>query len=78
MGNENESFYDIILEGIRSDKEIPVCKIENTPNTLLIESTPYLPSTNSVNTSKAIADALPVSANNTRLRLEKYMDEKYD
>ena len=45
MGNENESFYDIILEGIRSDKEIPVCKIENTPNTLLIESTPYLPST---------------------------------
>ena len=55
-----------------------VCKIENTPNTLLIESTPYLPSTNSVNTSKAIADALPISANNTRLRLENYFDEKYD
>ena len=78
MGNENESFYDIILEGIRSDKEIPVCKIENTPNTPLTERTPYLPSTNSVNTSKAIADALPISANNTRLRLENYMDEKYD
>ena len=70
MGNENESFYDnIILEGIRSDQEIPICGIENTPNTRLIGSTPYLPSTNSVNISKAIADALPISANNTRLKL---------
>ena len=24
------------------------------------------------------ANALPISANNTRLRLENYMDEKYD
>ena len=79
MGDENESFYDnIILEGIRSDQEIPICRIKNTPNTPLPESTPYLPSTNSLNTSKAIADALPISANNTRLRLENYMDEKYD
>ena len=31
-----------------------------------------------MSTSKAIADALPISANNTRLRLENYMDEKYD
>ena len=31
-----------------------------------------------MNTSKAIADALPISANNTRLRLENYFDEKYD
>ena len=31
-----------------------------------------------MNTSKAIADALPISANNTRLKLENYMDEKYD
>ena len=30
-----------------------------------------------MNTSKAIADALSISANNTRLRLENYMDEKY-
>ena len=31
MGDENESFYDnIILEGIRSDQEIPICRIENT------------------------------------------------
>ena len=73
MGDENESFYDnIILEGIRSDQEIPICWIENTPKTPLIESTPYLPSTNSLNTSKDIADALPISANNTRLKLEKY------
>ena len=31
-----------------------------------------------VNTSKAIADALLISANNTRLRLENYLDKKYD
>ena len=79
MGDENESLYDnIILKGIRSDQQNPICRIENTPNTPLIRSTPYLPSTNSTNTSKAIADALPISANNTCLRLENYMDEKYD
>ena len=31
-----------------------------------------------MNISKAIADALPILANITRLRLENYMDEKYD
>ena len=51
-----------------------ICTIEG----IRIESTSYLPSTNSLNTFKAIADALPISANNTRLRLENYMDEKYD
>ena len=44
----------------------------------LIESTLYVPSTNKVNISEAIADALPISVNNTRLRLENYMNEKYD
>ena len=79
MGDENELFYDnIILEGIGSDQEIHICRIEKTPNTLLIESTPCLPSTNSGNTSKAIADVLPTSANSTFLRLENYTDEKYD
>ena len=79
MGDENESFYDnIILEGIRSDQEISTCRIKNTLNTPLIESTPYLPSTNSLNTYKAIADALPISANTTRSILETYMNEKYD
>ena len=79
MGDKNESFYDnITLKGIRSDQEIPICKIENTRNAPLIEDTPYLPSTSSVNTSKAIADALPISANSACLRLENYMDEKYD
>ena len=52
--------------------------MENTPNTALIESIQHLASTNSVNTTKVIADALPISANNTRLRLENYVDEKYD
>ena len=79
MGDENELFYDnIILEGIGSDQEIHICRIEKTPNTLLIESTPCSPSTNSGNTSKAIADVLPTSANSTFLRLENYTDEKYD
>ena len=79
MGDENELFYDnIILEGIGSDQEIHICRIEKTPNTLLIESTPCLPSTNSGNTSKPIADVLPTSANSTFLRLENYTDEKYD
>ena len=31
-----------------------------------------------MNTSKPIADALPISANSARLRLENYMDEKYN
>ena len=31
-----------------------------------------------MNTSKAIADALLISANNARLRLENYLDKKYD
>ena len=78
MGDENESFYDYILLGGISDQEIPIYSIEKTPNTPLIESTPCLRSRNSVNTSKAIADTLPISANNTRLRLENYIAEKYD
>ena len=76
MGDKIESFYDKILESLRSDQDIPICRIENTSNTTLIESTPYLPSANSVNTSKAIADALHISANNARIKLENYIDEK--
>ena len=77
MRDKNDLFYDnIVLEGIRSDQETLICRIENTPNTPLIELTPYLPSTNSVNTSKAIADALHISANNARIKLENYIDEK--
>ena len=49
-----------------------ICTIEG----IRIESTPYLPSTNSLNTFKAIADALPISANNTRVRLENYMTKQ--
>ena len=61
---------------MRSDHEISICRIENTPNTSLIGSTPYVLSTTSVN--KTIAYALIISANKTRLRLENYIDEKYD
>ena len=62
-------FDNIILEGLRSDQKIPIFGIENALDTFLIESTPYLLSTNSSNTSKAIADEFPISANNTCLRL---------
>ena len=47
MGEENESFYDNpILESIRNNQEILICRIENTPETPLNGSTPYLPSEN--------------------------------
>ena len=53
MGEDNESFYDnLILESIRNNQEIPICRIENTPETPLTGSTPYLPSENFVNTSE--------------------------
>ena len=53
MGEENESFYDnLILESIRNNQEIPICRIENTPETPSTGSTPYLPSENMVNTSE--------------------------
>ena len=53
MGEENESIYDnLILESIRSNEEIPICHIGNTPKTPLTGSTHYLPSENIVNTSE--------------------------
>ena len=53
MGEKNESFYDnLILESIRNNQEIPICRIENTPETPLTGSTPYLLSRNLVNTSE--------------------------
>ena len=34
MGEENESIYDnLILESIRNNEEILICRIENTPET---------------------------------------------
>ena len=45
MREENESFYDnLIFESIRNNEEIPICPIENTTETPLTGSTPYLPS----------------------------------
>ena len=71
MGEENESFYDnLILESIRNNEEIPICCIENTPETLLIGSTPYLPSEN-------MEKVQPLSVENSLTKLEKYTDE-YD
>ena len=44
MGEENESFYDnLILENIRNNQEIPICRNENTPKTQVTGKTPYLP-----------------------------------
>ena len=79
MGEENESFYDnLILESIRNNEEIPICCIENTPETPLIGSTPYLPSENIVNTSENMENVRPLSVENSRTKLENYIDEKYD
>ena len=79
MGEENESFYDnLILESIRNNEEIPICRIENTPETPLIGSTPYLPSENIVITSENMENVRPLSVKNSRTKLENYIDEKYD
>ena len=60
MGEENESFYDnLILESIRNNQEIPIYRIEKTPETLLTGSTSYLPSANIVNTSDNMENLLP-------------------
>ena len=60
MGGENELFNDnLILESIRNNQEIPIYRIENTPEMLLTGSTPYLPSVNIVNTSDNMEDLLP-------------------
>ena len=77
MGEDNESFYDnLILESIRNNQEIPICRIENTPENPLTGSTPYLPSENIVNTAEIQQKTLSVE--NSRTKLENYINEKYD
>ena len=79
MGEENESFYDnLILESIRNNEEIPICRIENTPETPLAGITPYLPSGNIASTSENMENVRPLSVENSRTKLENYIDEKYD
>ena len=79
MGEENESFYDnLILENIRNNQEIPICRNENTPETQLTGKTPYLPSEKIVNTSENMENVRSVSVENSRTKLENYIDEKYD
>ena len=79
MGEANESFYqNLILESIRNNQEIPICRIENTPETPLTGSTPYLPSENIVNTSENMENVRPLSVENSHTKLENYIDEKYD
>ena len=42
MGEENESSYDnLVLESTRNYQEIPICRIDTTPETTLTGSTPY-------------------------------------
>ena len=75
MGEENESFYDnLILESIKNNQEIPICQIENTPETPLTGSTPYLPPGNIINTSENMENVRPVSVENSRTKLENYID----
>ena len=76
MGEENESFYDnLILESIRNNQEISICQIEKTSETPLTGSTPYLPSDNIANTSD-MENIRPVPTENSRTKLENYIDEK--
>ena len=67
-----------MLESIRNNEEILICHIENTSKTPLTGSTPYLPSENIVNTSENIENVRPLSVENSRTKLENYIDEKYD
>ena len=79
MGEANESFYhNLILESIRNNQKIPICRVENTPETPLTGSTPYLPSENIVNTSENMENVRPLSVENSLTKLENYIDEKYD
>ena len=72
MGEENEWFYDnLILESIRNNEEIPICRIENTAETTLTGSTPYLPSENIVSTSENMENVRALSVENSRTKLEK-------
>ena len=78
MGKENESFYDNrILESIKNNQEMPICRIENTPKTLLTESTAYLPSEKIVNIPENMENVRHVSVDNSRTKLENYINEKY-
>ena len=79
MGEENESFYDnLILESIRNNQEIPICRTENTPETPLTGNTSYLPSEDIVNTSENMENVRPLSVKNSGAKLENHIDEKYD
>ena len=79
MGEKNEPFYDnLILESIINNQEIPLCRIEDTPETPLTGSSPYLPSETIVNTSENMENVRPLSVENSRTKLENYIDEKYD
>ena len=52
--------FNLILESIGNNQEIPICRIENTPETPLTGSTPYLPSENIVNTSENMENVRPL------------------
>ena len=64
---ENESFYDnFISESIRNNQDISICRIENTSETPITGSTPFISSENNVNTSENMKNVLPVSVDNSR------------
>ena len=75
MGEENDN---LILESIRNNQEIPIYRIENTPENPLTGSTPYLPSESIVNASENMENVRPLSVENYRTKLENYIHEKYD
>ena len=74
----NHFYHNLILESVKNNQEIPICRIENTPETPLTGSTPYLPSKNTVNTSENIENVRLLSVENSHTKLENHIDEKYD
>ena len=62
IGEENESFFDnLILESIKNNQEIPILRIENTPEKPITGSIPHLPLVNILNTSENLENVLPLS-----------------
>lgn len=70
-------YYNFILGSIRNNQEIPpICRIRDTLKIPLTGSTPYLASQKIINTSENMENVLLVSVDNSRTKLENYINEK--
>ena len=61
----------------KNNQEIPpICRIKDTPEITLTGSTPYLASQKIINTSENMENVLLVSVDNSRTKLENYINKK--